>query len=568
MLPIPGGWFWMGAAEDPPAAPAEAPGRRVFVAPFFIDRVEVTNADFGRFVAASGHVTRAERDGFSRGFEDGQFVANIPGASWRAPRGRGRGAVALPGEPVIVVSWDDAAAYCAWAGKRLPTEAEWERAARGADARPYPWGWDAPAGDRVNLADRRNGLIPWAESGLDDGFERLAPAGSFPRGASPYGVLDMAGNAAEWVHDRFGPYDPAAVLAPAGPAAGERRVLRGGSYNDNAGAVRTTRRAHDLPTYHSGDTGVRCAMDGPRVVLPRLERWSVVNTPRPTLTATRTPSPSPTRTATPSPTPTPTRRGGRPDACDRGLGQTYRDLDIERRANRAPQDDPEVNLSRRGWKPVDQPRQLVRICGETDRDAPQLDRLFGDDRPPRFTSTHVVFTHDGPTGGRTERYPWPVHLAGLAASPGEVVELPWRRPDIDSGTVHALLLYADDDSLTFKYTRDDAIRAEDRNGYAVHLEGVCPGPELLSAYQRLRAGFAARAALPAIASDQPIGRAIGSEVLVTVRDTGSFMDPRSGKDWWQSRWSEPPCAEAWDGVGAWLRDAYDVANGGLQRMSR
>ena len=521
---IPGGWFLMGTAETPPAAPDEAPGRRVYVDTFLIDRLEATNADFQRFVAATGHVTQAERDGFSRGFEDGDFKAVIPGATWRAPRGPVRGAAPGPDEPVIVLSWQDAGAYCRWAGKRLPTEAEWEKAARGTDARAYPWGADAPSGDRANLADRTNGLIPWAERSIDDGFERLAPVGRFPRGASPYGAQDMAGNAAEWVADWYGPYDAAATVSPTGPPAGTRRSYRGGSYNDNAGAIRTARRAHDLPTYHSGDTGVRCAVDGHVMYLPYVSRGAVVR-----------PDPDP-----PS----------RPASCDQPLGKSYRELGVSRRADRAPQDDPEVNLSLRGWRAVDEHPGLVRLCGPTDTDAPRLGHLFTDRRPPAFRSTHEVFTHAGRAGGQPEKYPWPVHLAGLQSTPGEAVHLPARRPDIDSGTHHAVLLYADADSATFKYTRDDAIRAGPGDGYAVHLENVCLAPELMTMYVRLRTGYAANAALPAISAGQPVGRALGGEVQVAVRDTGSFMDPRSGKDWWGEYWNEAPCAMA-DDVGAW-----------------
>jgi len=529
---IPGGWFVMGTAETPPAAPDEAPGRRVYVDTFLIDRLEATNADFQRFVAATGHVTQAERDGFSRGFEDGDFKAVIPGATWRAPRGPGRGAAPGPDEPVIVLSWQDAGAYCRWAGKRLPTEAEWEKAARGTDARAYPWGADAPSGDRANLADRTNGLIPWAERSIDDGFERLAPVGRFPRGASPYGAQDMAGNAAEWVADWYGPYDAAATVNPTGPPAGARRSYRGGSYNDNAGAIRTARRAHDLPTYHSGDTGVRCAVNGHVMYLPYVTRGAVLR---------------------PDP---PARPPERPASCDQPLGQAYRELSVTRRADRAPHDDPEVNLSLRGWRAVDEHRGLVRLCGPTDTDAPRLGHLFGDRRPPTFSSTHEVFTHAGRAGGQPEMYPWPVHLAGLQSTPGEAVHLPARRPDIDSGTHHAVLLYADADSATFKYTRDDAILAGPGDGYAVHLENVCLAPELLSLFHRLRDRYPSRAALPAIASGKQVGRAIGGEVLVAVRDTGMFMDPRSGKDWWGEYWGEAPCLMTAEGDGVrWPRAA-------------
>ncbi|RPI04852.1 MAG: PEGA domain-containing protein, partial [Zetaproteobacteria bacterium] len=162
----------------------ELPRKNIMLDAFYLDRFEVTNGVFERFVTVTGHRTLAERRGesavWSVGSGGGQ-PANVTGASWRSPGGPGSGAE--PTQPVVHVSWNDAAAYCRWAGKRLPTEAEWEKAARGPDERRYPWGdtWEAT---------RANGGMT---------AKGTTPAGSYSRGASPYGVQDMAGNVWEWV---------------------------------------------------------------------------------------------------------------------------------------------------------------------------------------------------------------------------------------------------------------------------------------------------------------------------------------------------------------------------------
>jgi serine/threonine-protein kinase len=257
---VPAGEFRMGSTSaDPLAYGDEMPRHLVLLGAYWIDQTEVTNARFALFVAATGYQTMAERTGQGEVFSTATGGwQTVPGADWRHPFGP-ETSVARPDDPVGQVSWSDAGAYCAWAGRRLPTEAEWEKAARGEDGRRYPWGNRPPAGHWLNFADHSL-EVAWADQNADDGYAFFSPAGAYPAGASPYGALDMAGNAWEWVADfadnnfyARSPYED-----PRGPETGTEHVLRGGSWWARARDVRAAMRdsAGDFPydVY-----GFRCA---------------------------------------------------------------------------------------------------------------------------------------------------------------------------------------------------------------------------------------------------------------------------------------------------------------------
>ena len=253
----------MGASVDGKAFSDEQPQRLVYLPSFWMDRYEVTNAQYLEFVQGSGHRAPANVNASVSLWEEGRPVAGIEH------------------HPVVNVSWDDAVAYCRWAGKRLPTEAEWEKAARGTDARRYPWGneWDTGlansasywAGRTIEFADREEWRAFWVtgegarishEKGVK-GEVLTLPVGTFPHGASPYGLHDMAGNAAEWVQDWYEPYYyiNAPLSDPQGPAGVLLKAMRGGSWLKPSRSLRTTDRDYGYPEDRQSGTGFRCAKD-------------------------------------------------------------------------------------------------------------------------------------------------------------------------------------------------------------------------------------------------------------------------------------------------------------------
>jgi serine/threonine protein kinase/formylglycine-generating enzyme required for sulfatase activity len=264
LVSVPAGPFLFGSSEaDRAAQTDERPQVEVFLDAFWMDRTEVTVEQFGTFVAATGYETDAER-----GCCDGVYAASggvvyspdplfVSNATWRMPQGSGA-PEALPRQPVVQVSWNDAAAYCTWAGRRLPTEAEWEKAARGPTGLIYPWGNEFD-GRRLNYCDT-NCAAAWHGT-IDDTFPRTGTAGVFATGASPYDVLDQAGNVWEWVNDfyDFRGYAGIPTANPPGLGSGLTNVLRGGSWLDPAERVRAAARANAVPDARNNLSGFRCA---------------------------------------------------------------------------------------------------------------------------------------------------------------------------------------------------------------------------------------------------------------------------------------------------------------------
>jgi formylglycine-generating enzyme required for sulfatase activity len=242
--------------------PDESPAHEVTVGPFLMDRHEVTVAEFARFVEATGYVTEAERFGWSGVFDTapGEWTRR-DGATWRDPEANG--VRVNPDEPVTQVSWADASAYARWAGKRLPTEAEWEYAARGGLAgRRYVWGDELRPGGRP-VANWWQGSFPSENTG-EDGFLGRAPVESFP--ANGYGLYDMAGNVWEWCADWYGAdyYECGPARDPKGPEEGVERVMRGGSWmcsENYCTNYRAAARSHATPDTGLNNLGFRCVRD-------------------------------------------------------------------------------------------------------------------------------------------------------------------------------------------------------------------------------------------------------------------------------------------------------------------
>jgi formylglycine-generating enzyme required for sulfatase activity len=275
MVLLPGGEFLMGTDEAIGyAADGEGPVRRVSVAPFWIDPYAVSNDRFGAFVDATGYVTDAERYGWSfvfagflpDDFPDTRGVATAPwwrqveGADWRHPEGPQSDIAARADHPVVHISWFDAASYCSWAGRRLPTEAEWEHAARGGlSQRRYSWGDElTPGGEhRCNIWQ---GTFPSLNT-CEDGFAGTAPVHAYR--ANGHGLYNMTGNAWEWCADWFSPtyHIDGPREDPNGPPAGTHRVIRGGSYlchESYCYRYRVAARSANTPDSSTGNTGFRC----------------------------------------------------------------------------------------------------------------------------------------------------------------------------------------------------------------------------------------------------------------------------------------------------------------------
>ncbi|MEY2440562.1 MAG: formylglycine-rating enzyme [Verrucomicrobiota bacterium] len=267
---IPGGTFLMGSSSEPPI-------HEVKLAPFHIDVACVTNEQFNEFVNATAYKTEAEQFGCGFVFfghftyaqqakyarlrvQGSEWWCRVDGATWRHPEGPGSNIKKRWRHPVVQVSWNDAQAYAMWARKRLPTEAEWEFAARGGlEQKPFPWGENLEPGGK-QMMNVWQGVFPTLNTELD-GYYGTAPAISFkPNG---YGLYNMTGNVWEWCCDWFDSdyYQTSPALDPRGPVSGERKVIRGGSYlchHSYCNRYRTDARFSNTADSSTDNCGFRC----------------------------------------------------------------------------------------------------------------------------------------------------------------------------------------------------------------------------------------------------------------------------------------------------------------------
>ncbi|CAN5869324.1 formylglycine-generating enzyme family protein [soil metagenome] len=277
MVYLRGGPFLMGTDESTFPADGESPVREVSLAPFWIEPYAVTNAHFARFVEKTGYKTEAEVFGWSfvfyqflpDDFSPTQGVAEAPwwrqvfGATWQQPEGCQSSVESRMAHPVVHVSWNDAVAYANWAGKRLPSEAEWEYAARGGlEQNLYPWG-NQLVPNKKHRCNIWQGTFPKSNT-LKDGYAGTAPVDAFERNG--YGLYNMTGNTWEWCGDWFSAEHPQEklLLDPQGPKQGHAKVIKGGSYLCHASycnRYRVAARTQNTPDSSTGHMGFRLVRD-------------------------------------------------------------------------------------------------------------------------------------------------------------------------------------------------------------------------------------------------------------------------------------------------------------------
>jgi len=224
MVYVPEGYFQMGQSSS--ESEDQKPMHFVYTSAYFIDKYEVSNTEYKKFLDATGHVK-------PKYWEDERFNQ--------------------PDQPVVGISWFDAMAYSRWKGRRLPTEAEWEKAARGNDGRLYPWGEKWSKGKKLYFVN---------VFGMEDRYEFTAPVNYYASGASPFGALNMVGNVWEWCLDWYDKdyYEISPELDPEGPEAKQMKVLRGGSWINNIDGVQVTQRTRNLPETQNNIYGFRTVL--------------------------------------------------------------------------------------------------------------------------------------------------------------------------------------------------------------------------------------------------------------------------------------------------------------------
>lgn len=244
LVNIPASEFWMGSESewDPYFWGAESPSHKVFLDAFWIYQTEVTNAQYQQCVDAR--------------------ACHKPELTNSETRREYYGNPQYDDYPVIFVSYTHAVSYCNWAGAKLPTEAQWEKAARGTGKDLFPWGNDLPDGNLTNYCDV-NCTESYRDKSNDDGYRDTAPVGNYPTGKSPYGIYDMSGNVWEWVFDYFsaGFYQESMYENPRGPASSNTRVVRGGSFMNDETGLRTVARYYQDPSRAKNFLGFRCVIN-------------------------------------------------------------------------------------------------------------------------------------------------------------------------------------------------------------------------------------------------------------------------------------------------------------------
>ena len=244
IVKIQSGEFWMGSEPewDPFYWGAEGPAHKVFLDTYWMYQTEVTNAQYQACVDARA----CPKPELTNSETHSEYYGNHQYDDY----------------PVIFVSYTHAVSYCNWAGAKLPTEAQWEKAARGTGKDLFPWGNDLPDGNLTNYCDV-NCTESYRDKSNDDGYRDTAPVGNYPAGVSPYGIYDMSGNVWEWVFDYFsaGFYQSSIYENPRGPASSNTRVVRGGSFMNDETGLRTVARYYQDPSRAKNFLGFRCVIN-------------------------------------------------------------------------------------------------------------------------------------------------------------------------------------------------------------------------------------------------------------------------------------------------------------------